>query len=44
MPILNEIKKRMVPEKALKDKIRRVSNSGKLNPRTNKVDTIDSIA
>jgi len=41
MPILNEIKKRMVPEKTLKDKLRRAS--GIINGGIkNKIETLDS--
>lgn len=45
LPILNEIKKRMVPEKTLKEKIRKVgimSNSN-LNAKSGKIETLDSI-
>lgn len=46
LPILNEIKKRMVPEKTLKEKIKKtdMSTSTNLNAKSGKIETsLDSI-
>jgi hypothetical protein len=44
MPILNEIKKRMVPEKTIKEKMRKIgaSSTSNLNPK-GKIETLDSV-
>ena len=42
-PILYEIKKRMVPEKRLKEKMRRVSGGGIGVIGKTKVETLDSV-
>jgi hypothetical protein len=41
-PILLEIKKRMVPEKTLKEKLKKISHSGILAAK-NKIETLDSV-
>lgn len=43
MPILNELKKRMVPEKTFKEKIRRISASKGIIGVKSKIETLDSI-
>ena len=42
MPILTEIKKRMVPEKTLKEKIRRSSGMQGFSGKS-KIETLDSV-
>lgn len=43
MPILKEIKRRMVPEKTLKEKIRRVSQNSTAIGARQKIETLDSV-